>query len=190
MFARSTFAAFAAPPFLAPLFLAPLFLGATVVGTIFPAPMALSQEAGKIHAGQLPAGQIPAGQVPAGQVPANQIPGTAAYLGPRLDADSRAEKEMEVARYYASHGNFTGAATRFRVVVTRFPASPAAGEALYRLVDVFLKLGVRSEAQTAAAVLDRKFPRSQWRADALDTLRAAGLRPAEDQTSWISLAFR
>jgi TolA-binding protein len=180
MFARMTVAAFAAPPFLALL-----FLGAIVVGTIFPAPTALSEEAGKILAGELSVGQLPAGQVPA-----NQIPGTAAYLGPRLDADSRAEKEMEVARYYASHGNLTGATTRFRVVVTRFPASPAAGEALYRLVDIFLKLGVRNEAQTAAAVLDRKFPRSPWRADALDMLRAAGLRPAEDQTSWISLAFR
>jgi outer membrane protein assembly factor BamD len=97
---------------------------------------------------------------------------------------------MEVVRYYADHGNLTGAATRCRVVVTRFPSSPAAGEALYRLVDIFLKLGARGEAQTAAAVLNRKFPGSQWRAEALATLRASGLQPAEDETSWISLAFR
>jgi outer membrane protein assembly factor BamD len=97
---------------------------------------------------------------------------------------------MEVARYYAGRGNLTDAATRFRVVVTRFPSSPAVGEALYRLVDIFLKLGVRNEAQTAAAVLNRKFPGSRWCADALDMLRAAGLQPAEDRSSWISLAFR
>jgi hypothetical protein len=171
-------------------FIAPLFTGAIVIAMIVPGPMAMSGEAGKVPAGQVPAGQIPAGQVPNGQVPANQIPGTAEYRGPRLDPDSRAEKEMEVARYYTSRGNLTDAATRFRVVVTRFRSSPAVGEALYRLVDIFLRLGVRNEAQTAAAVLDRKFPRTQWRTEALDMLRAAGLRPAEDPASWISLAFR
>jgi hypothetical protein len=165
--------------------LAPLFPVAVVAGTIFPGPMAMSQETGKSLGRQLPAAQAPAGQVPA-----NQIPGTAEYRGPRLDADTRAEKEMELVRYYSGRGNLNDAATRCRVVVTRFPSSPVAGEALYRLVDIFLRLGVRNEAQTAAAVLDRKFPRTQWRTEALDMLRAAGLRPAEDPASWISLAFR
>jgi TolA-binding protein len=186
MFARRAVAAFIAPPFLAPL-----FFGAIVAGSILPGRMAMSEDAGKFPARQMPAAvQVPAARIAPAQVPAAQIPGTAEYRGPRLDADSRAEKEMEVARYYSSRGNLTDATTRCRVVVTRFPSSPAAGEALYRLVDIFLKLGARSEAQTAAAVLNRKFPRSQWRTDALDILRAAGLQPAEDQTSWISLAFR
>jgi hypothetical protein len=47
-------------------------------------------------------------------------------------------------------------------------------------------LGIVQEAQTAAAVLDRKFPNSHWRSDALDLLKAQGLEPAENKTSWIS----
>jgi outer membrane protein assembly factor BamD len=96
---------------------------------------------------------------------------------------------MEMGRYYVNHGNFAGAVTRFRVVVTRFSSSPAADEALFHLVDLLLKLDDRDGARTAAAVLNRKFPNSRWRVNALYILKTAGLEPAEDQQSWISQAF-
>jgi outer membrane protein assembly factor BamD len=49
-----------------------------------------------------------------------------------------------------------------------------------------LSLGIRNEAQATAAVLNRKFPDSHWRADALEVLEKHGLQPAEDEKSWIS----
>jgi TolA-binding protein len=101
-----------------------------------------------------------------------------------------AERRMEMGRKYTDAGNYRAAVLHFRVVVTRFPSSAAVDEALYRLTDLHLKLGLRGEAQTAAAVLNRKFPRSHWRSDAIAVLKTAGLDPAEDETSWISLAFR
>jgi outer membrane protein assembly factor BamD len=88
------------------------------------------------------------------------------------------------------HGNPVGAINRFKVVVTRFPSFPVVDEALFRLVQAYLMLGVRNEAQAAAAVLNRKFPDSHWRSDALDMLKANGLEPAEDEKSWIIHAFQ
>jgi Transposase, Mutator family len=60
-------------------------------------------------------------------------------------------------------------------------------EALHRS---YLTLGIPSPAQAATAALNRKFPESRWRADALDILQKARLEPAEDEKSWISRAFQ
>jgi outer membrane protein assembly factor BamD len=101
-----------------------------------------------------------------------------------------AECQMEIGRYYVKRGNLLAATNRFKVVVTRYPSSVVVDEALFRLVQVYVMLGIRNEAQTAAAVLDRKFPESSWRSDALDILKKAGFEPAEDEKSWISIAFQ
>ena len=98
-----------------------------------------------------------------------------------------AECNLEIGRSYLSHHNYPVAINRFKVVVTRFASSPVVDEALFRLVQAYLALGIRNEAQTAAAVLNRKFPDSHWRSDALDMLKAAGLEPVEDEKSWIRM---
>jgi TolA-binding protein len=101
-----------------------------------------------------------------------------------------AEQELRVGHYYMSRQNYLGAINRFKVVVTRLPSSSVVDEALFGIVEAYLTLGIHSEAQTATAVLNRKFPESHWRSDALDILQKAGLEPAEDEKSWISRAFQ
>jgi outer membrane protein assembly factor BamD len=75
-------------------------------------------------------------------------------------------------------------------VVTRFSSSSVVDEAPFGLVDAYLTLGIRSEAQTATVVLNRKFPESHWRSGAGDILQKAGRELAEDENSRISRAFR
>ena len=62
-------------------------------------------------------------------------------------------------------------------------------EALHRLVESYLSLGVYSEAQTAAAVLGYNYPGSDWYADSYALLADEDLRPAHDGKSWIDQAF-
>lgn len=100
-------------------------------------------------------------------------------------AQLMAERELEIGRYYMSRRNYPGAINRFKVVVERFPSTSVVDQALFRLVQAYLTIGIRNEAQTTAAVLNRKFPESHWRSDALEILQKAGLEPAEDEKSWI-----
>jgi len=105
-------------------------------------------------------------------------------------ADKDADRHMTVARYYASRGDHTGAINRLKVVLRQSPSSGHVEEALARLTEEYLALGVAREAQKAAAVVARKFPNGQWAAHALRLLTAAGLEPVEDETSWPSPTFR
>ena len=65
-----------------------------------------------------------------------------------------------------------------------------APEALYRLVEAYLSLGINSEAQTAAAILGYNFPGSEWYQGAYDLMQGADIAPFEDRESWISKLFR
>ena len=105
-------------------------------------------------------------------------------------ADPDADKTMIVARYYISRGDYTAALNRLKALLTRFQTSRHVDEALARLTDVYLKLGIASEAQNAAAVLARKFPNSRWSTYATDALRSAGFEPVEHGGDWISEAFK
>lgn len=105
-------------------------------------------------------------------------------------AYTQADKEMEVGRYYVGKRSYVAAVNRFKIVVTQFKTSRHVEEALARLTETYLALGVASEAQTAVAVLGRKFPNGHWSAVAHDALRSAGLEPAEDENSWISSTFK
>ena len=107
-----------------------------------------------------------------------------------LARDHLAGKEMEVGRYYLERKNYLAAINRFKTVVKDYQTSTQTPEALYRLVEAYLALGVRSEAQTAAAVLGYNFPKSQWYKDAYSLLNDQGLSPSENKGSWISRAFR
>ena len=103
--------------------------------------------------------------------------------------DQLAGKEMSVGRFYLTRRNYTAAINRFRVVLSTYQTSRHTEEALYRLTEAYLGLGISTEAQTAAAVLGHNFPDGQWYKDAFALLKTGGLEPSEDQGSWISRIY-
>jgi outer membrane protein assembly factor BamD len=107
-----------------------------------------------------------------------------------LARDVLAAKEMEVGRYYTRKGAYLAGINRYKTVVTQYQTTSHTPEALYRLTEGYLALGVQSEAQTAAAVLGHNFPDSDWYKDAYSLLKTGGLSPQEDKSSWISRAVR
>jgi outer membrane protein assembly factor BamD len=100
--------------------------------------------------------------------------------------DQLAGKEMSIGRFYLNRRNYTAAINRFRNVLQYYQTTRHAEEALYRLVEAYLGLGITDEAQTAAAVLGHNFPNSQWYEDAYNLLKGKGLSPHEYGESWIS----
>ena len=104
--------------------------------------------------------------------------------------DHLAAKEMEVGRYYLKKGSYLAGINRFKKVVTDYQTTSQVPEALYRLTEGYMALGVVSEAQTAAAVLGQNFPNSQWYKDAYTMVSTDGQQPFENKTSWISRLFR
>jgi outer membrane protein assembly factor BamD len=104
--------------------------------------------------------------------------------------DQLAGKEMLVGRYYLEQHNYGAAINRFRQVLFKYQTTRHAEEALMRLTEAYLALGITNEAQTAAAVLGHNFPESQWYKDAFALLQKGGLTPHEDEGSWISKAFK
>ena len=104
--------------------------------------------------------------------------------------DQLAGKEMEIGRWQLQRREYTGAINRFKVVVTRYQRTRHVEEALLRLTEAYLALGITDEAQTSAAVLGHNFPDSRWYKDAYALMQARGLEPTENKTSWISKVFR
>jgi outer membrane protein assembly factor BamD len=113
-----------------------------------------------------------------------------ARLKKDLINDHLAGKEMEVGRFYLQKRNYSGAINRFRVVVSRYQTTRHTEEALERLTEAYMAMGIVNEAQTAAAVLGHNFPDSPWYKDAYALLTKGGVEPREDSQSWISKAFR
>jgi len=106
-----------------------------------------------------------------------------------LARDHLAGKEMEVGRYYQEQSAHLAAINRFKTVITTYQTTTHVPEALYRLTETYLALGVQGEAQTAAAVLGHNYPSSQWYKDAFALLGNEGLEPQETEGSWISKAI-
>jgi outer membrane protein assembly factor BamD len=104
--------------------------------------------------------------------------------------DNLAGKEMEIGRYYLNKKDYTGAINRFKVVVTRYQTTRHVEEALMRLTEAYMALGIVQEAQTAAAVLGHNFPDSRWYRDAYRLVKTGGSEPSENKDSWISKLFR
>jgi outer membrane protein assembly factor BamD len=104
--------------------------------------------------------------------------------------DQLAGKEMEVGRWHLERREFTGAINRFKVVVTRYQRTRHVEEALLRLTEAYMALGIVDEAQTSAAVLGHNFPDSRWYKDAFALMQSRGLQPSENKGSWISQAFK
>jgi len=107
-----------------------------------------------------------------------------------LTRDHLAGKEMTVGRFYMKKKAYLAAINRFKKVVKDYQTTSHIEEALMRLTEMYLTLGVKSEAQTAAAVLGHNYPGSKWYKDAFAVLKSGGLEPREDTGSWISRAFK
>jgi outer membrane protein assembly factor BamD len=104
--------------------------------------------------------------------------------------DQLAGKEMNTARFYQKKRDYVAAINRFKVVITQYQTTRHVEEALMRLTETYMSLGIVNEAQTAAAVLGHNFPDSPWYKDAYALVRGGGLEPYEDRGSWISRAFK
>ncbi len=107
-----------------------------------------------------------------------------------LAFDHLAAKEMEVGRYYLKRGHYVAAINRFRVVVENFQTTSQTPEALHRLVESFLSLGLTDEAQTAGAILGHNFQSTDWYEDSYALLTGRGLQPEAKGDSWIRRVYR
>src|SRR6185436_708606 len=103
----------------------------------------------------------------------------------RIAEDTLAAAEMSVGRYYQKRNNLVAAVNRYKVVVSEYQTTAHVEEALYRLVEINMSLGVVPEAQTAAAVLGHNYPNSQWYANAHTLLKSGGVSPQMNQGTWI-----
>ncbi len=108
----------------------------------------------------------------------------------RILRDLLAASEMVVGRYYLRHNNFLAAINRFRTVVTDYQTTEQVEEALMRLTEAYMALGIVNEAQTAAAVLGHNFPDSKWYSHAYALLGKSGLQPQEHEGSWITQTWK
>ena len=109
----------------------------------------------------------------------------------RVAEDNLAAQEMEVARYYLNGKNYVAAINRFKTVVSEFQTTAHVEEALMRLTECYMALGITKEAQNAAAVLGHNFPDSKWYKDAYALLKSDGLAPrGDDGDSWLSKAWK
>jgi outer membrane protein assembly factor BamD len=104
--------------------------------------------------------------------------------------DQLAGKEMDVGRYYLNKHDYTAAINRFKTVVTQYQTTRHVEEALARLTEAYMAIGIVGEAQTAAAVLGHNFPDSRWYKDAYNLVKSGGVEPQENQGSYISRAFK
>ena len=107
----------------------------------------------------------------------------------QVTSDQLAGKEMSIGRFYLNRRNYTAAINRFRAVLTNYQTTRHSEEALYRLTEAYMGLGIADEAQTAAAVLGHNFPDGEWYKDAYNLLKSGGLSPQENQQSWISKLY-
>ncbi|WOF74657.1 outer membrane protein assembly factor BamD [Parvibaculaceae bacterium PLY_AMNH_Bact1] len=106
-----------------------------------------------------------------------------------LTFDHLAGKEMEIGRYYLNQQSYVAAINRFRSVIVTYQTTTHVPEALHRLTESYLSLGVVTEAQTAAAILGHNFPGSDWYEDSYALLSGNDLEPRENQDSWMSKAW-
>jgi len=104
--------------------------------------------------------------------------------------DQLAGKELTIGRFYLEKHDYLGAINRFKVVVTQYQTTREVEEALERLTEAYLALGITDEAETAAAVLGHNYPDSPWYKDAYTLLKGQGREPNEHKASWISRAFK
>lgn len=110
-----------------------------------------------------------------------------------LTLDHLAGKEMQVGRYYLRHDDMVAAINRFRFVVENYQTTSHVPEALHRLVESYLKLGITEEANRYASVLGHNFPSSLWYRDSYKLMTGVGstkpvdasAKPQPKTSSWL-----
>jgi outer membrane protein assembly factor BamD len=107
-----------------------------------------------------------------------------------LAFDHLAAKEMEIGRYYLKQRHYPAAINRFRVVVEDFQTTTHTPEALHRLVEAYLGLGLTDEAQTAAAILGHNFQANPFYGDSYRLLTGQGLAPEAAGEGWLRDIYR
>ena len=107
-----------------------------------------------------------------------------------LAFDHLAAKEMEIGRFYLRRDNFAAAINRFRVVVEDFQTTTHTPEALHRLVEAYLSLGLIEEAQTAGAILGYNYQSTEWYEDSYKLLTGRGLEMRASGNNWLAKIYR
>jgi outer membrane protein assembly factor BamD len=108
----------------------------------------------------------------------------------RILRDLLAASEMQVGRYYLRHNNYLAAINRFKAVVIDYQTTAQVEEALSRLTEAYMALGIVPEAQTAAAVLGYNFPDSKWYKNSYKLLQKKGTKPRVHEGSWITKTWK
>ena len=102
-----------------------------------------------------------------------------------LTYDHLAGKEMEIGRYYHNQHQYLAAINRFRAVVDKYQTTTHVPEALHRLTEAYLALGLKDEARKTASVLGHNFPGSEWYMDSYEMLTGEQVRPqAAEEKAW------
>ena len=104
--------------------------------------------------------------------------------------DHLATKEMEVGRYYLKRSHYAPAINRFRGVIEEFSTTSQVPEALHRLVEAYLSLGLVNEAQTAGAILGHNYRSTEWYNRTFELLGSKGLKPKSSGNSWLNQIYR
>lgn len=102
-----------------------------------------------------------------------------------LTLDHLAGKEMEIGRYYLSRGHVNAAMNRFLLVVKDYQTTTHVAEALHRLVEAYLTLGLKEEAVRVASVLGYNYPGSRWYEDSYKLLDPEQRRQLIEGQSWL-----
>jgi outer membrane protein assembly factor BamD len=108
----------------------------------------------------------------------------------RIAEDILAASEMNVGRYYLEKRNYVGAINRFKTVVAEYQTTAQVEEALYRIVEANMTLGIVPEAQSAGAVLGHNFPNSDWYKRAYSLLKSGGASPQIAGDSWFTKTLK
>jgi outer membrane protein assembly factor BamD len=108
----------------------------------------------------------------------------------RIAENMLAANEMEVGRWHLKRKLFAGAIGRFKTVVSDYQTTPQVEEALYRIVESNMALGVVAEAQAAGAVLGHNFPQSEWYKRAYGLLKSGGVSPSMGGDTWFGKALK
>jgi outer membrane protein assembly factor BamD len=98
-----------------------------------------------------------------------------ARLKIEMTRDHLAGKEMEVGRWYLRQGHYTAAINRFKRVIEEYETTTHTPEALHRLVEAYVALGIMEEAEQVAAVLGYNYPGSNWYSDSYNLLAREGV---------------
>jgi len=103
-----------------------------------------------------------------------------------LTHDHLAGKDMEVGRFYMKRKEYLAAVGRFRNVIEQYQTTSHTPEALHRLVESYMALGIVDEAKMAGAVLDHNYGGTKWYRYSYAMLVEGNLQPAGSNESWLS----